>query len=111
MTTAKTLLVVIIIVVVVVVSIMTTTVFGAYCHGEPKNKERNLNIILSQEPVFVRNVANGKLFVVNQGTEHEIPIVHVYGTPYEQGYANGLLTKEKLLIFTPKVSFCVSFQF
>jgi hypothetical protein len=108
--TTKTFLLLILVAVVVVYTV-TTTVLGAYCHGEPKNKERNLNMILSQEPVFVRSVTNGKLFVVNQGTQYEMPIVHVYGTPYEQGYANGLLTKEKLLIFVPKVSFCVGFQF
>jgi isopenicillin-N N-acyltransferase-like protein len=100
--TTKTFLLLILVALVVVYTV-TTTVLGAYCHGEPKNKERNLNMILSQEPVFVRSVTNGKLFVVNQGTQYEMPIVHVYGTPYEQGYANGLLTKEKLLIFVPKV--------
>jgi hypothetical protein len=67
---------------------------AAYCNGKPDpNAEMNVNDILegASTSVLVRSVPNGKLYVANQGTTDEIPIVHVWGTPMEMGYAQGLL--------------------
>lgn len=59
-------------------------------HAQP-----NLNPIIDNEPVFVRQVKNAKLYTVGSGDD-EIYIVHLWGTPYEMGYAHGMLIKERL---------------
>jgi isopenicillin-N N-acyltransferase-like protein len=45
--------------------------------------------ILTGSPVFVKSVPNGKLYMVGSGDD-TIPVVHVWGTPYQKG-----------LVFTP----------
>lgn len=59
------------------------------CHGTP-----NLNAIIDVPPVFVKSVPNGKLYTAGSGDE-TIWLVHVYGTPYEMGYAYGQLLKDQ----------------
>eukprot|EP00048_Salpingoeca_helianthica_P017759 m.238896 g.238896 ORF g.238896 m.238896 type:complete len:424 (+) comp22108_c0_seq1:142-1413(+) len=47
------------------------------------------------DPVFVRSVSNGKLFL--GGTANDtFYILHVYGTPYEMGYAHGQIFKDEI---------------
>jgi len=57
---------------------------------------------------FVKQVKNGKLYVVNvpnDGGETVSPffVTHVWGTPYEMGYAQGSLVKENLTLFINQV--------
>mmetsp|Transcript_13527 Transcript_13527/g.31136 ORF Transcript_13527/g.31136 Transcript_13527/m.31136 type:complete len:438 (+) Transcript_13527:18-1331(+) len=68
---------------------------AAYCHGKPDPKAQpNLNPIFTDAPVFVKSVEHGKLFTVGDG-EDRINVVHVWGTPYQWGEAQGqLLQKE-----------------
>jgi len=64
---------------------------AAYCNGKPNpNAQMNTNPIFMGEPVYIKSVKNGHLYQVNTGT-NMVPIVHVYGTPQEMGYAQGLL--------------------
>eukprot|EP00010_Vexillifera_abyssalis_P002857 CAMPEP_0201552088 /NCGR_PEP_ID=MMETSP0173_2-20130828/13637_1 /ASSEMBLY_ACC=CAM_ASM_000268 /TAXON_ID=218659 /ORGANISM="Vexillifera sp., Strain DIVA3 564/2" /LENGTH=441 /DNA_ID=CAMNT_0047962507 /DNA_START=21 /DNA_END=1346 /DNA_ORIENTATION=+ len=53
--------------------------------------------IATDEPVFVKAVENGKLYLA--GGEHVSPkinVVHLWGSPYEMGYAQGQLLKEQV---------------
>jgi hypothetical protein len=60
----------------------------------------NTNPILRQEPIFVSSVPNGKRYVVGSGFD-KINIVHVYGSPYDMGYALGKLMSEELNAILP----------
>jgi exportin-7 len=62
----------------------------------------NNNPIYVDPPSFVKSVPNGKLFTVGIG-EDEINIVHVWGTPYEMGYAQGELMKDVASTFIDDV--------
>eukprot|EP01116_Phalansterium_solitarium_P023469 TRINITY_DN8231_c0_g1_i1.p1 TRINITY_DN8231_c0_g1~~TRINITY_DN8231_c0_g1_i1.p1 ORF type:complete len:429 (+),score=169.95 TRINITY_DN8231_c0_g1_i1:93-1379(+) len=69
------------------------------CHGTP-----NLYPIQDAPPTFVKSVPNGKLYTVGQGDE-TISLVHVFGTPYEMGYAYGqLLPKETAYLINNMVA-------
>jgi len=53
---------------------------------------------------FVRQIQNGKLYQVTvpnsgQGTNSSFWVIHVWGSPYEMGYAQGTLLKEELPSF------------
>jgi len=61
------------------------------CSGTP-----NLNPIWTEDPVFVSQVQNGKLYKVGN-VSPQISVVHVYGTPYEMGYAHGALLKDTIV--------------
>lgn len=68
---------------------------AAYCHGKPDpGAQPNLNPIYTAAPTFVKAVPNGKLYVVGDGDD-QISVVHVWGTPYEMGYAHGQLMADK----------------
>ena len=47
------------------------------------------------EPTFVKKVQNGALFVIKTNTSI-LHIMHVFGTPYEMGYAHGKLLTEEM---------------
>jgi len=68
---------------------------AAYCGGSPNpNAQPNLNPINTQAPTLVANVPNGTLYTLGSGPSM-ISIVHVWGSPYQMGYAHGLLMKAK----------------
>lgn len=74
---------------------------AAYCHGQPDpNAPPNLNPIFSLPPVFVDSTKNGKLYVAGQ-KEDQIFLLHVWGTPYEMGFAHGTLLKKELQTLWP----------
>lgn len=76
---------------------------AAECHGKPSPTAKpNNNPIYVDPPSFVKSVPNGKLFTVGIG-EDEINIVHVWGTPYEMGYAQGELMKDVASTFIDDV--------
>jgi len=52
--------------------------------------------------VLNKTVENGKLFTVGSGDD-AVDLLHLYGTPYEMGFAHGKLLKDKLLAFYPQV--------
>eukprot|EP01102_Stenamoeba_stenopodia_P020893 TRINITY_DN8296_c0_g1_i1.p1 TRINITY_DN8296_c0_g1~~TRINITY_DN8296_c0_g1_i1.p1 ORF type:complete len:480 (-),score=84.84 TRINITY_DN8296_c0_g1_i1:72-1430(-) len=70
--------------------------FSAYCHGVPDpNAQPNMNPIFTDAPVFVASVPNGTLYTIGPAGPSQIQIVHVWGSPYDMGYAHGLLMKDK----------------
>eukprot|EP00051_Salpingoeca_urceolata_P026450 m.477358 g.477358 ORF g.477358 m.477358 type:complete len:444 (+) comp20814_c0_seq1:1427-2758(+) len=77
----------------VVVALPST--HAAECHGKPDpDAQPNLNPIYTDEPKFVRSVPNASLFTVGEGDD-KLNVVHVWGSPYEMGYAHGLLMKKE----------------
>lgn len=83
-------------VVLVVFSLLSfaETSSAAYCSGSPDEGERTSEFpIMDTPPVFVREVANAKLY--EAGPENaRFDVVHVWGTPYEMGFAQGTLLKD-----------------
>eukprot|EP00043_Microstomoeca_roanoka_P004787 m.51843 g.51843 ORF g.51843 m.51843 type:complete len:440 (+) comp12654_c0_seq1:210-1529(+) len=68
---------------------------AAECHGSPSpNAQPNHNSIYTSAPVLVRSVQNAKLYTVGGGDD-VINVVHLYGTPYEMGFAHGTLMKQE----------------
>ncbi|CAF0716468.1 unnamed protein product [Brachionus calyciflorus] len=68
----------------------------AYCTGKPSpTAQPNLNPIIDEKPVFVREIKNAKLYRIGTGDD-SINIVHLWGTPYEMGFAHGTIVKEEL---------------
>lgn len=52
--------------------------------------------VWTEEPVLVNTTANGKLYTVG-GSENPVNVLHLYGTPYEMGQAQGQLLKDTIL--------------
>jgi isopenicillin-N N-acyltransferase-like protein len=70
---------------------------AAFCNGKPKpDAKPNLNPIFTADPVFVREVKNAKLYVVGDGDD-KISVVHLWGSPYERGFAHGTIMKQDVL--------------
>jgi len=67
---------------------------AAECHGKPSpDAKPNLNPILTGDAVFVKSIKNAKLYTVGAGDD-TIPVVHLWGTPYEMGYAQGAIMNQ-----------------
>ena len=81
---------------------MASQALAAECNGQSTPGPPNLEAVIDEPPVFVRQVANGKLYTVGTGDDI-MDVMHVWGTPFEQGQAQGLLNKEKLESFITKV--------
>jgi len=82
---------------------IVSTAYGAYCNGKPDPVwSPNTNPLCTEDPVFVKSVQNGKLYTAGCGNA-TFTIAHVYGTPYEMGYAHGQLLKEQLEVFIPEL--------
>ncbi|KAL5477614.1 hypothetical protein EMCRGX_G024433 [Ephydatia muelleri] len=58
------------------------------CSGQP-----NTNVPWTGTPTLVKEVANGSLYTVGEDDDL-IYVLHVYGTPYDMGYAHGTLLKD-----------------
>lgn len=66
---------------------------AAFCHGKPKpDAKPNAYPILDADPVLMRTSTNGKAFQVGTGGD-AYWMIHVYGTPYEMGFAHGTMMK------------------
>lgn len=76
---------------------------AAYCSGKPDpDAKQNLNPVFRGEPRFVRQVKNGKLYVTGEAQD-AFNVVHVWGTPYEMGFAHGTLVKDQAVKFINSV--------
>lgn len=65
---------------------------GAFCHGKPSpDAQPNLLPFWTGQPELVRTVPNGALYMAG-----EIPVVHLWGSPYEKGFAHGSLMREEV---------------
>eukprot|EP01116_Phalansterium_solitarium_P017499 TRINITY_DN4323_c0_g1_i1.p1 TRINITY_DN4323_c0_g1~~TRINITY_DN4323_c0_g1_i1.p1 ORF type:complete len:435 (-),score=118.03 TRINITY_DN4323_c0_g1_i1:71-1375(-) len=72
---------------------------AAYCNGKPDpSYSPNINPIYQGDPVFVRNVTNGKLYMGGVN-DTMFRIVHVWGSPYEMGFAHGSLLSADIVEF------------
>lgn len=78
---------------------------AAYCNGRPKDGARYNELPFhTSPPRFLNSTKNGKLFIVGDGDGRNgspVHVLHVYGTPYEMGYAHGELLKPQLRTFIP----------
>lgn len=76
---------------------------AAYCSGSPTtgNFTNDYDIISHSSTVLSKSVKNGKLFLSGPSNAR-FPIVHVWGTPYEMGYAQGELQKRYITEFVSK---------
>jgi isopenicillin-N N-acyltransferase-like protein len=73
---------------------------GAYCNGSPADGERTNDypIFDGKELTLTKSVKNAMLF--EAGPENaRFPIVHLWGTPYEVGFAQGTLLKKEMNTF------------
>eukprot|EP01050_Picozoa_sp_SAG11_P040337 SAG11_NODE_17482_length_517_cov_1.124402_1_plen_75_part_10 len=59
---------------------------AADCNGAATPGPRNLQPIDEAPPVFVRAVSHGKLYTVGQGDDKK-DLLHLWGTPYDNGMA------------------------
>eukprot|EP00467_Chlorarachnion_reptans_P008613 CAMPEP_0114538688 /NCGR_PEP_ID=MMETSP0109-20121206/30281_1 /TAXON_ID=29199 /ORGANISM="Chlorarachnion reptans, Strain CCCM449" /LENGTH=448 /DNA_ID=CAMNT_0001722733 /DNA_START=27 /DNA_END=1373 /DNA_ORIENTATION=+ len=77
---------------------------AAYCHGKPDpNAKPNKNAIVTQKPAFVKSTGNASLYRAGDG-EDAFSVVHLYGaTAYEVGYNHGVLMRDDMRAFFPKV--------
>lgn len=66
---------------------------AAYCGGSPDpNAQPNALPVWSAAPTLLREVANGKLFAAGDvAGGYNFSLVHVYGSAYEMGFAQGAL--------------------
>uniref|UniRef100_A0A6B2L4U1 Acid ceramidase N-terminal domain-containing protein n=1 Tax=Arcella intermedia TaxID=1963864 RepID=A0A6B2L4U1_9EUKA len=67
------------------------------CPGKP-----NLLPFNENDLHFVKSVPNGKLYQTSN-IDPAISVVHLYGTPYQMGYAHGQLLKDLVDEFIPQV--------
>ncbi len=81
---------------------MASQALAAECNGKSKPGPPNLEAVITDKPKFVRQVANGKLYTVGTGDD-EMDVMHVWGTPFEMGQAQGLLNPKKLESFITEV--------
>lgn len=55
-----------------------------------------MNPIIVEKPVYVKQIKNAKLYTLAYGDE-QIYITHLWGTPYEMGFAHGTLVKDRMI--------------
>eukprot|EP01138_Halocafeteria_seosinensis_P009083 gb/GECG01009283.1/.p1 GENE.gb/GECG01009283.1/~~gb/GECG01009283.1/.p1 ORF type:complete len:411 (+),score=43.99 gb/GECG01009283.1/:1-1233(+) len=88
---------------VVCASTLQHQVDAAFCHGAPKpGANPNNHPIHDATPTMERSVKNGKAFRAGP-TDYEFWVVHVYGTPYEMGYAHGSMMKQEVQVMADSV--------
>jgi len=79
------------------------TVDGAYCTFGPAPGERTNDFPIYDEPLrYIRSVPNAMLFEAGP-PDAPFPVVHVWGTPYEVGFAQGTLMKDDINTFVNAV--------
>ena len=80
------------------ITLLTTLrlVVSTFCDGKPDpNAKINLNTIIEANPRFIRAVPNGQLYHIGEGDDI-IPVSHLWGSPYQKGFARGLLHQTDL---------------
>lgn len=64
---------------------------AAFCNGSPSpDAQPNAYPISTTPPTFVKSVPNGKLYSAG-APGFEFNVAHLWGTPYDMGYAHGQL--------------------
>lgn len=78
-------------------------VSAAYCHSHPSpTAQPNLFPITQPSATFVRSVPNGALYELLVH-DQQISVVHLWGTPYQKGFAHGQLMQDKMAGFLTDV--------
>jgi len=83
---------------VVVGLIAAAAAHAAYCSGRPENGTHNNYPIDSRAPRLVRTATNGQAYKAG-ADGFEFWLLHLYGTPYEQGFAQGSLMGPEVRAF------------
>ena len=85
-----------------VIALFLPIVSCSRCNGASLPGPRNTHPIDTSSPVFLRAVPNGKLYSVGPpGDERDL--IHLWGTPYENGVATGQLLGAKFNRFVAEV--------
>lgn len=86
---------------IVVLAILSST-YAAYCNGKPADGERvNTLPIVDERLKFRGQIKNAMHF--QAGPENAVfDVVHLWGTPYEMGFAQGSLMKRQVVEFISK---------
>ena len=86
-------------------SLFVQDVKAAYCSGSPAPGERESAFPIYDQPAetltFVKAVPNAILYEAGPPNA-TFPVVHLYGSPYEVGFAQGTLMKETVREFVLK---------
>ncbi|XP_070541871.1 protein dcd1A-like [Ptychodera flava] len=80
-----------------IVAVVASSNAGPDPHAKP-----NLNPIQTDKPLLVRQTKNAKLYTVGKGDD-AFNVVHVWGSPYEMGFAQGTILKEEATKFVNDV--------
>lgn len=83
---------------------------GAYCNGSPDAGERTNDFPIYDENLrFIRSVKNAMLFEAGPPNA-TFPLVHLWGTPYEVGFAQGELIGPLIKDFVYKTWAYLSYE-
>ena len=75
---------------------------AAYCSGSPDEGVRvNSNPIVNGDATLIDSATNGLLYEVGPANAR-VQVLHVYGSPYEMGQAQGVLLKKEVREFVDK---------
>ena len=70
--------------------------------GPDEDAKENDKITIANEPTFERAVPNGVKYHI-QASPYTVPIIHLWGSPYEMGFAHGELMKAETTGFANDV--------
>lgn len=70
----------------------------AYCNGKPGNYYVNNEPIWSEKSLLLKRHQYGELHQIGTGS-NQMKLIHVYGSMYQMGFAQGVLLKEDLTAF------------
>jgi hypothetical protein len=78
---------------------------GIDCTGKP-----NTIPPVVAKPLLMRKSAHGALYQSNSQVEPAILVMHMYGTPYEMGFAHGTLMKQEIAKLYPELFLWIDSQ-
>merc|ERR1719502_2436656 len=74
--------------------LLAHTAGAAYCNGKPSpDAQPNEHAIIEDAPTLMRTVPNGSAYRAGNDT---FWVMHLYGSPYDMGYAHGTMMKEEV---------------
>ena len=76
----------------------TQLTHAAYCNGKPGQKYINNEPIWNGQPKLLKKYQYGQLYEIGNDTT-SMKLLHVYGSMYQMGLAQGVLLKEDLNTF------------
>ena len=87
----------------VAVTSLLSISYSAYCNGKPDpNAQPNNYPIGSPNAQLINTVTNGKAYLVGP-EDQQFYLLHLYGSAYEMGYAQGALIKDVVIEFMQQV--------